>query len=74
MTPHEALRAATIGSATAIGRQAELGSLEVGKLADFVVLDGDPLANVENTLRIHRVVKDGRVYDEAALMKSNREL
>jgi hypothetical protein len=69
MTPHEALRAATLGSATAIGRQAELGSLEVGKLADFVVLDADPLANVENTLRIHRVVKDGRVYDDGALRR-----
>ena len=73
MTPHEALRAATLGSATAIGRQAELGSLEVGKFADFVVLDGDPLADVVNTLRIHRVVKDGRVYDESALRKAAHE-
>jgi Tol biopolymer transport system component len=69
MSPHEALRAATLGSATAIGRQGELGSLETGKLADFVVLDADPLADVANTLRIHRVVKDGRVYDEAALRR-----
>jgi len=64
MTPHEALRAATLGSATAIGRQANIGSLEPGKLADFVVLEGDPLADVKNTLRIDRVVKDGRIYDE----------
>jgi WD40 repeat protein len=69
MTPHEALRAATLGSATAIGRQGELGSLEAGKLADFVVLDADPLADVGNALRIHRVVKDGRVYDDAALRR-----
>jgi Tol biopolymer transport system component len=69
MTPHEALRAATLGSATTIGRARDLGSLEPGKLADFVVLDADPLADVANTLRIHRVVKDGRVWDEEALRK-----
>ena len=73
MSPHEALRAATLGSATAIGRQAEFGSLEVGKFADFVVLDADPLVDVANTLRIHRVVKDGRVYDEVALRRPPRE-
>jgi imidazolonepropionase-like amidohydrolase len=69
MTPHEALRAATLGSATTIGRARDLGSLEPGKLADFVVLDADPLADVANTLRIHRVVKDGRVWDEETLRK-----
>jgi hypothetical protein len=67
MTPHEALRAATLGSATTIGRARDLGSLEPGKLADFVVLDADPLADVANTLRIHRVVKDGRVWDQKKL-------
>ncbi len=73
MSPHEVLRTATLGSAIAIGRQAELGSLEVGKFADFVVLDADPLADVANTLWIHRVVKDGRVYDAAALRRAPRE-
>lgn len=68
MTAHEALRAGTLGSATAIGRAAELGSLEPGKLADFVVLDADPLADIANALRIRAVVKDGRLYDEAALV------
>ena len=67
MTPREVLRAATIGSATTIGRQGELGSLEPGKFADFVVLEADPLADIRNAARIRFVVKDGRVYDEAAL-------
>jgi Amidohydrolase family len=67
MTPHEVLRAATLGSAATIGRQAELGSLEPGKLADFVVLEANPLEDVANTLRIERVVKDGRVYDGASI-------
>ena len=69
MTPHEVLRAATLGSATAIGRQDELGSLEPGKYADFVVLDANPLDDLHHARRIRYVVKDGRVYDEAALRK-----
>jgi hypothetical protein len=67
MTPHEILRAATLGSATAIGRAAELGSLEPGKLADFVILSRDPREDIRNTLSIGRVVKDGRIYDAATL-------
>ena len=63
MTPREVLRAATLGSAATIGRQAELGSLEPGKLADFVLLEANPLEDVANALRIDRVVKDGRIYD-----------
>jgi Tol biopolymer transport system component len=59
MTPHEVLRAATLGSATVIGRAADLGSLEPGKLADFVVLDADPLADIANAARIAWVVKGG---------------
>ena len=70
MSAHEVLRAATLGSATAIGRRRELGSLEVGKLADFVVLDANPLDDVANTLRIDRVVKDGRRYGEAELRRN----
>jgi imidazolonepropionase-like amidohydrolase len=66
MAPHAVLRAATLGSATTIGRQAELGSLEPGKLADFVVLEANPLEDVANALTIDYVVKDGRVYDGGA--------
>lgn len=62
MTPEEVLRAATIGGATAIGRAADLGSLEPGKLADLVVLEADPRADVRNTLRIAEVMKAGRLY------------
>lgn len=65
--PAEALWAGTMGSATAIGREAELGSLEAGKLADLVILDADPLADIRNTLAIRYVVKNGRIYEDEDL-------
>jgi hypothetical protein len=67
MTPHEALHAATIGSAETIGRQDEIGSLEPGKYADLVILDRDPLDDIRNTLAIAQVMKNGRLYDAATL-------
>lgn len=67
MTPHEALHAATIGSAETIGRQDEIGSLEPGKYADFVILDRNPLDDIRNTLAIAQVMKNGRLYDAATL-------
>lgn len=66
-TPAEALWAATMGSATTIGREAQLGSLEAGKLADLVILDADPLADIRNTLEIRYVVKNGRIYEDEGL-------
>ncbi|MBN8924027.1 MAG: hypothetical protein BGP10_04915 [Rhodanobacter sp. 68-29] len=67
MTPHEVLYAATMGSAETIGRQDEIGSLSVGKYADMVVLDRDPLADIRNALAISEVMKNGRLYDAATL-------
>ena len=67
MKPHAALRAATIDSADAIGFAKDLGSLEVGKLADLIVLDANPLEDLKNTARIAEVMKNGRLYDAATL-------
>ena len=67
MTPIEALRTATLSGAEAIGVEADLGSIERGKFADFVVLNANPLANIENTRDIRFVVKNGRVYDDDTL-------
>jgi imidazolonepropionase-like amidohydrolase len=67
MKPHAALKAATIDSADAIGFAKDLGSLEVGKLADLIVLDANPLENIHNTAKIAEVMKNGRLYDAATL-------
>lgn len=68
LTPAQVLRAATFGGARVMGREKELGTLEPGKLADLLVLDADPLADVVNLRRIHAVVKGGLVLDPAALL------
>jgi Tol biopolymer transport system component len=67
MTAGEVLHAATIGSAETIGRERDLGSLEVGKLADLVILDRDPTIDIHNTRAIRQVMRGGRLYDAATL-------
>ena len=63
MTPIEALRAGTIEPAKSLGMDRDIGSLEVGKLADIVVLDADPADNIRNSERISQVMLGGRLYD-----------
>jgi len=65
MTPRETLRAATINAARIVGAEAELGSLEPGKLADIVVFEGDPLQDLRALTRPRLVMKGGRVYRDA---------
>lgn len=67
MSELEALRAATIVPAKSLGMDREIGSLEPGKLADLVILDGDPLADIRNTERVDTVVLGGRAYDAATM-------
>lgn len=63
LSNHDALMVATKMGADAIGLGKDVGSLEVGKLADLLVLDQNPLVNLRNTNSIRMVVKNGRVYD-----------
>jgi imidazolonepropionase-like amidohydrolase/Tol biopolymer transport system component len=63
MAPLEVLRAGTLNGARALGMDRDIGSLEVGKLADMVVLDANPLENIRNTTSIRFTVANGRVYD-----------
>ncbi len=65
--PMGALEVASLHGARFIGREQDLGSLEVGKLADFMVLNRDPLVDIKNTADIRYVVKNGVVYDDETL-------
>lgn len=69
LSPMDVLKAATCNGAFAIGRSDLLGSLEAGKLADFVILDADPLQTVSNVRKVHRVVKDGVIYVPGDILK-----
>lgn len=62
MTPTDVLRSATVVGAEKLGLEKELGSLEVGKLADLVVLNCNPLENIRCTAEIEYTVKSGFVY------------
>jgi imidazolonepropionase-like amidohydrolase len=70
LTPAEVLAAATSGGARVMGREKDLGAVASGKLADLLILDRDPLADVGNLEAIHRVVKGGRVYTPEELARA----
>jgi imidazolonepropionase-like amidohydrolase/Tol biopolymer transport system component len=67
MTPLEALRTATINPARNLGMDKDLGSIEPGKLADLVIIDGNPLADIRQSDRVAQVMQNGRLYDAATL-------
>jgi imidazolonepropionase-like amidohydrolase len=61
MTNFEALKAATVNPAQALALDA--GTVEAGKLADLVIVDGDPLVNVADAHKVRRVIANGRLYE-----------
>lgn len=63
LSPLEAIRAATLNGARAIGIEATHGSVEVGKTADLVILATDPLEDIGNAREVVSIVKSGRLYD-----------
>ena len=67
MSNLEALRAATLNGAEAIGLAQDLGSIEPGKLADLVILSKDPLEDIHNTVSIRYVMKNGELFEGETL-------
>ncbi len=67
--PHDALRAATLNPARKLDLDRELGSIEPGKIADLVIVHGDPLRDIRNTQAIQYVVKGGNVFDAESMTK-----
>ena len=64
------LKMATLGAARTLGVDRETGSIERGKVADLVVLDGDPLARMDDIGRVVSTLRGSVVYDSAALYRS----
>jgi imidazolonepropionase-like amidohydrolase len=66
-TPAQALKAATWNGAEFLGRTSDSGSVEIGKLADLILLDANPLIDIHNTEKIAVVMLNGRYMDRNAL-------
>lgn len=67
---HEVLKIATLNGAEALRMSDKLGSISVGKLADLFVVNGNPLVEITNTRNVQWVVKGGKKYNAAELLKS----
>ena len=63
LTPLEVLRTATINNAIGLNAQSDLGTIEVGKLADMVIVEENPLEDIRNARSTRLVIKNGEVYD-----------
>jgi Tol biopolymer transport system component/imidazolonepropionase-like amidohydrolase len=69
LTPFETFQTATLRAAEALGEGNNLGSIEAGKLADIVILSGDPLSDVKNARKVRIVIKNGEVHTLDDLLK-----
>ena len=70
MAPFDILKTATVNPAKALGLEA--GTIEAGKLADLIMIDGDPLENIANTTRVRKVMANGRMHDVAQLVAARQ--
>jgi hypothetical protein len=68
LTPEQALRAAGVNAASALGVGLQLGRIAVGSLADLVIVDGDPLTDVDDALNVVGVVRNGRFFSTIGLI------
>jgi len=70
LTPAQAIQAGTGNAAQILGAEKNLGTIEVGKWADLILLDANPLSDIRNTRRIWQVVHNGLLVDRPAILKS----
>lgn len=70
LSPMDVIQLATLGSAKVMGMDREVGSIEPGKRADMILVDGNPLEDFSALRRVTRVISNGRVFDPADLWKS----
>jgi imidazolonepropionase-like amidohydrolase len=69
LTPMAALQAATLNPARFLGKEKDLGTVEQGKIADLVLLDENPLADITNTKKINAVVVRGKLFPKTELQQ-----
>lgn len=70
ISPAEVLRASTINAAEILGQQERLGTIYKGKLADILVIEGNPLEDIRNTQNIFMVIKNGHILDREVLART----
>jgi hypothetical protein len=74
MTPHEALKTATLNPASYFGKTNDFGTIDKGKYADLVLLDANPLSNIGNVRKINTLFLKGMVFDRHALDEMEKEM
>jgi imidazolonepropionase-like amidohydrolase len=70
MTPMDAIKTATIVSARVMKLDKDTGSIEPGKRADLILIDGDPLEDIRNLRKVSKVITNGRLYNSKKLAQS----
>jgi imidazolonepropionase-like amidohydrolase len=70
LTPHEALRCATANGAKTLGMDRDIGTLEPGKLADVIVIEGNPLQDIRQSEKVTWTMVNGRLYDAATMTET----
>jgi hypothetical protein len=68
LSPFEALQTATVNTARLLNADDDIGTIQAGKLADLVIVDGDPLTEIKAARRVKTVIKNGEVYELSALL------